>query len=170
MLGAWEGWQLALPPISLARALARCSRSAVERTAYPHARIRLASLPPAQSTANCGAFTERAVGDWLKAGGRRIDAGSFPLAARARASSRSAATARNAPRAFLRHLAASFPLAPSAAANSYGSQISVGKAMAASGVPRSDIFLLSKVGPSQPLGYNDSLAQFEIIKQEMGVT
>lgn len=42
--------------------------------------------------------------------------------------------------------------------------------MAASGVPRSDIFLLSKVGPSQPLGYNDSLAQFEIIKQEMGVT
>lgn len=29
-------------------------------------------------------------------------------------------------------------------ANSYGSQLSVGKAMAASGVPRADIFLLSK--------------------------
>ena len=53
--------------------------------------------------AGCGAYTEKAVGAWLAAGGRRLDA-----------------------------------------ANSYGSQISVGKAMAASGVPRADIFLLSK--------------------------
>ena len=53
--------------------------------------------------AGCGAYTERAVGAWLAAGGRRIDA-----------------------------------------ANSYGSQISVGRAMAASPVPREDVFLLSK--------------------------
>ena len=55
------------------------------------------------------------------------------------------------------------------AANSYGSQISVGAGMAASGVPRADIFLLSKVGPSKPLGFNDTLSQFANILSDMKV-
>ena len=46
----------------------------------------------------------------------------------------------------------------------------MGAALAASGVPREEIFLLSKVGPSQPLGYNDTLSQFSAILQEMNVT
>ena len=56
------------------------------------------------------------------------------------------------------------------AANSYQDQKDVGIGMAASGVPRSEIFLLSKVGPSNPLGYNDSLAQFETILSDMNTT
>lgn len=80
------------------------------------------------STSGCGAFARQAVGLWLAAGGRRIDA-----------------------------------------ADSYQNQGDVGAALAASGVPRGDIFLLSKVGPSQPLGYNDTLAQFAKVKADMGV-
>ena len=56
------------------------------------------------------------------------------------------------------------------AANSYQDDSDVGAAIAASGVPRSDVFLLSKVGPSHPLGFNDTLLQFEQIKASMGVT
>ncbi len=56
------------------------------------------------------------------------------------------------------------------AANSYDSQIDVGRGMAASGVPREDIFLLSKVGPSQPLGFNDTLSQFATILSDMNQT
>ena len=43
---------------------------------------------------------------------------------------------------------------------SYHNQRPVGIAIAASGVNRSDIFYVSKVGPYLPLGFNDSLAQF----------
>jgi len=56
------------------------------------------------------------------------------------------------------------------AANSYDSQIDVARGMAASGVPREEIFLLSKVGPSQPLGFNDTLNQFASILSEMNQT
>ena len=55
--------------------------------------------------AGCGSYTIEAVNDWLKLGGRRLDA-----------------------------------------ADSYDTQYSVGVAMAASGVPRSEIFLLQKTG------------------------
>jgi diketogulonate reductase-like aldo/keto reductase len=56
------------------------------------------------------------------------------------------------------------------AANSYQDDADVGAAMGASGVPRQDIFLLSKVGPSQPLGYADTLAQFGSILTRMNVS
>jgi 2,5-diketo-D-gluconate reductase A len=56
------------------------------------------------------------------------------------------------------------------AANSYQDQGDVGRALAQSGVARSDIFLLSKVGPSLPLGYNDTLQQFSAILKEMNVS
>ena len=59
------------------------------------------------------------------------------------------------------------------AANSYQNQVDVGKAMnafiASGKASRSDIFLLSKVGPSHPLGYSDVKDQFEGILTEMGV-
>jgi len=59
------------------------------------------------------------------------------------------------------------------AANSYQDQVDVGQAMnayiASSGTPRSDIFLLSKIGPSHPLGGADAKAQFAGILNEMQV-
>lgn len=55
------------------------------------------------------------------------------------------------------------------AADSYQNQADVGAAIGSSGVPRGDVFLLSKVGPSQPLGFNDTLAQFAKVKADMGV-
>ena len=59
------------------------------------------------------------------------------------------------------------------AANSYQDPVDVGQAMnafvAASGTPRSDIFLLSKVGPSHPLGGSDVKAQFAGVLSDMGV-
>ena len=59
------------------------------------------------------------------------------------------------------------------AANSYQDQVDVGKALnaylASSGTPRSDIFLLSKIGPSHPLGGADAKAQFEGVLNEMQV-
>lgn len=55
-------------------------------------------------------------------------------------------------------------------ANSYQNVIDVGQAIAASGVPRADIFLLSKVGPGNPLGYNDTHAEFNQILSDMGIT
>ena len=56
------------------------------------------------------------------------------------------------------------------AANSYQNHHAVGQAMALSQVPRSEFFLLSKVGPSLPLGFNDTLAQFADVKAQMGVS
>jgi len=70
----------------------------------------------------CGEFTERAVKEWLDAGGRRLDS-----------------------------------------ANMYLNEKSVGKAIKASSVPRSDIFITSKVGPVYALGYNETLNQFKQI-------
>ena len=52
-------------------------------------------------------------------------------------------------------------------ANSYHNQKAVGRAMKASKVPRKDMFILSKTGPSYPLGYNDTLQQFEGIKRDL---
>jgi len=56
------------------------------------------------------------------------------------------------------------------AADSYYTQKSVGEAMRNSGVNRSDIFVLQKVGPTNPLGYNDSLTQFAGILSDMQIT
>ena len=56
------------------------------------------------------------------------------------------------------------------AANSYQNQQAVGQAMALSQIPRDQFFLLSKTGPSNPLGYNDTLKQFAAVKAEMGTT
>ncbi len=56
-------------------------------------------------------------------------------------------------------------------ANSYQNQVSVGNALAAAiaagNVTRGELFVLSKVGPSNPLGYNDSLAQFDGILRDL---
>eukprot|EP00056_Hartaetosiga_gracilis_P015812 m.242372 g.242372 ORF g.242372 m.242372 type:complete len:354 (+) comp32836_c0_seq1:19-1080(+) len=79
--------------------------------------------------AGCGNNTVRAVKEWLRVGGRRIDS-----------------------------------------ADSYYNEKSVGIAMRESGVPREDIFLLSKVGPTLPLGFQDALDQFEKIKSDMKVS
>ena len=44
-------------------------------------------------------------------------------------------------------------------ADSYNTQVAVGLAMKASGVARKDIFLLQKVGNTNPMGYNETLQQ-----------
>ena len=54
-------------------------------------------------------------------------------------------------------------------ANSYQNQHAVGQAMALSQVPREEMFFLSKTGPSNPLGYNDTLRQFAAVLTEAGV-
>lgn len=54
-------------------------------------------------------------------------------------------------------------------ADSYFNQASVGQAMRESGVARSDIFLTTKVGPTNPLGYNDTLSQWATIKKKVQV-
>ena len=55
------------------------------------------------------------------------------------------------------------------AADSYQNQADVGAAIKASGVPRDQLFILSKVGPSKPLGFNESLQQFAGILSDMQV-
>ena len=55
-------------------------------------------------------------------------------------------------------------------ANSYQDMDRVGMAMNSSNVSRGEIFLLSKVGPSQPLGFQDTLTQFQAILDSMGTT
>jgi diketogulonate reductase-like aldo/keto reductase len=59
-------------------------------------------------------------------------------------------------------------------ANSYQDQVDVGIAMnnfiATGAVTRDEIFLLSKVGPSHPLGGNDVKTQFQGILVDMNVT
>ena len=82
------------------------------------------------STGGCGAFARQAVGDWIAAGGRRLDL-----------------------------------------ANSYQNQADMGVAVAsaitAGAVTRDELFILSKVGPSNPLGYNDTLVQFATMQAEL---
>lgn len=56
------------------------------------------------------------------------------------------------------------------AADSYDTQTSVGLGIVASGVPRSDIFVLQKTGSWNPMGYNDTLSQFSNLLQQMGLT
>ena len=54
---------------------------------------------------------------------------------------------------------------------SYGCDIGVGNAMRASGLPRSEVFFVSKIGPGgipYPLGYNETLAQAHRILSEFG--
>lgn len=55
-------------------------------------------------------------------------------------------------------------------ANSYANLASVGAAMAESGVARGDIFLLTKVGPGFPLGYQDAMDQWAAIQSTMNIT
>ena len=76
---------------------------------------------------------EKAIGEWLKLGGRRIDA-----------------------------------------SYSYRNQVGVGKAIKASGVPREELFIVSKVGSGglvsgTALGYNDTLAQVKPILDSLQV-
>jgi len=52
-------------------------------------------------------------------------------------------------------------------ADSYGNEKSVGEAIQASSLDRSEIFILSKIGPSHPLGYNDTLNQFAGIQKNL---
>jgi len=54
-------------------------------------------------------------------------------------------------------------------ANMYDNEKSVGKAIKASSVPRNDIFILTKVGPVFPLGFNETLTQFDKIKANLQV-
>ena len=56
------------------------------------------------------------------------------------------------------------------AADSYDTQFSVGVAMAESGVAREEIFLLQKTGSWNPMGYNDTLDQFDFLLQQMNVS
>jgi len=51
-------------------------------------------------------------------------------------------------------------------ANSYQNQADVGRAIAESGVDRKTLFFVSKIGPTQPLGYNDTLNQIVVILNE----
>ena len=55
-------------------------------------------------------------------------------------------------------------------ANSYFSQASVAAGVRASGVPRSNIFILSKTGSSNPMGYNETLGQIAAILKDMNTT
>lgn len=52
-------------------------------------------------------------------------------------------------------------------ANAYYNQKVVGKAWKASGAKREDLFLLTKVGPSLPLGYQDTKDQFKQILADL---
>lgn len=54
-------------------------------------------------------------------------------------------------------------------ANSYLNAVTVGEAIAASGAKREDIFLLTKLGPSHPLGGPDMLEQFDQALLDLGV-
>lgn len=55
-------------------------------------------------------------------------------------------------------------------ANSYDDVISIGIAIATSGVPRSQVFLLSKVGSGFSMGYNDTWTQTRSILAAQGVS
>ena len=70
-----------------------------------------------------------AVYNWLKAGGRRIDA-----------------------------------------SLTYHDQVPVGRGIKLSGLARNEVFITSKVGPGLPLGYKDTLSQFEQILASLETT
>ena len=55
-------------------------------------------------------------------------------------------------------------------ADSYANQKAIGRGIKESGVPREQVFVTSKIGPSQPLGYNDTLAQMQSIKAQLEVS
>ena len=54
-------------------------------------------------------------------------------------------------------------------ADSYANQKAIGKGIRESGLPREQVFITSKVGPSEALGYNDTLIQMQSIKAQLGV-
>ncbi len=53
---------------------------------------------------------------------------------------------------------------------SYHNQFYAARALHASGVPREDIFFVSKVGPYLALGYNDTKAPFATILNVTGLS
>ena len=53
---------------------------------------------------------------------------------------------------------------------SYGDQVPIGIGIQRSQVPREDIFITSKVGPFDALGYQDSLDQFDAILSTLNTT
>ena len=55
-------------------------------------------------------------------------------------------------------------------ANSYGDTTTVGRAMALSGVPRENIWLLHKVGNGNAMGYADITSEFDTILANMSIT
>ncbi|CAF1084455.1 unnamed protein product [Rotaria sordida] len=55
-------------------------------------------------------------------------------------------------------------------ANSYNNQRSVARGIEQSGIDRSQIFILSKVGPTFPLGFNETIQQTLDILQELQTT
>merc|ERR1719336_1372581 len=54
-------------------------------------------------------------------------------------------------------------------ATSYDNLRTVGRAMAASGVPRSEMFITSKTGGSLPMGYNETVEQVKNSLEMMGL-
>ena len=56
------------------------------------------------------------------------------------------------------------------AADSYDTQASVGLAMQQSGVAREDVFLLQKTGNWNPMGFNDTLSQFDYLLLQMNTS
>mmetsp|Transcript_3688 Transcript_3688/g.4091 ORF Transcript_3688/g.4091 Transcript_3688/m.4091 type:complete len:335 (-) Transcript_3688:20-1024(-) len=50
---------------------------------------------------------------------------------------------------------------------SYGTQIGIGNAIAASKIPRSEIFVTSKIAQPYPLDYNSSFTQFKQIQEQL---
>lgn len=54
-------------------------------------------------------------------------------------------------------------------ADSYFNQESVARGILESGVPRDELFILSKIGNTWPMGYNDTLTQFAGIQEKLGV-
>eukprot|EP01147_Barroeca_monosierra_P004428 gene4428-8541_t len=53
---------------------------------------------------------------------------------------------------------------------SYNDQVPVGKAIRRSSIPRNQIFVTSKIGPGLPLGYQDTLSQFDEILRTLDTT
>jgi len=54
--------------------------------------------------------------------------------------------------------------------NAYPGMNGVGQGIQASGVDRSEIFITSKVAGDSPMGYNESLSEFNLILQQMRTT
>lgn len=55
-------------------------------------------------------------------------------------------------------------------ATSYRNDDAVGRALAKSGVPREEVFIVDKPGPSATLGYADTLQQFEQMKRDFNTS